>query len=148
MPTACAPRAPTAPRRARATASAGPTPAATTTAATATGPRPPIARAAIAAIALTPATAPIARCAMKTARAGGFTPQAYVYGLDLSREETRARQRENLATAIARLESLSAVQAARDAANRRDDAAGAATTTAVSNAATQAQLSRLSRIVP
>jgi polysaccharide export outer membrane protein len=82
------------------------------------------------------------------ARAGGFTPQAYVYGLDLSREETRARQRENLATAIARLESLSAVQAARDAANRRDDAAGAATTTAVSNAATQAQLSRLSRIVP
>ncbi len=81
-------------------------------------------------------------------RAGGFTPQAYVYGLDLSREETRARQRENLATAIARLESLSAVQAARDAANRRDDAAGAATTTTVSNAATQAQLSRLSRIVP
>ncbi len=82
------------------------------------------------------------------ARAGGFTPQAYVYGLDLSREETKARQRENLTTAIARLESLSAVQAARDAANRRDDAAGAATTTAVSNAATQAQLSRLSRIVP
>ena len=82
------------------------------------------------------------------ARAGGFTPQAYIYGLDLSREETRARQRENLATAIARLESLSAVQAARDAANRRDDAAGVASTTAVSNAATQAQLSRLSRIVP
>ncbi len=82
------------------------------------------------------------------ARAGGFTPQAYVYGLDLSREATRARQRENLTTAIARLESLAAVQAARDAANRRDDAAGAATTTAVSNTATQAQLSRLSRIVP
>ena len=59
------------------------------------------------------------------ARAGGFTPQAYVYGLDLSREETRARQRENLPTAIARLESLSAVQAARDAANRRDDPTGA-----------------------
>jgi len=82
------------------------------------------------------------------ARAGGFTPQAYVYGLDLSREETKARQRDNLATAIARLESLSAVQAARDAANRRDDATAAATTTVVSNAATQAQLSRLSRIVP
>ena len=82
------------------------------------------------------------------ARAGGFTPQAYVYGLDLSREETKARQRENLVTAIARLESLSAVQAARDAANRRDDVLAAATTTAVSNAATQAQLSRLSRIVP
>ncbi len=78
------------------------------------------------------------------ARAGGFTPQAYVYGLDLSREETRARQRENLVTAIARLEALSAVQTARDAANRRDDP----TIAAVSNAATQAQLSRLSRIQP
>jgi polysaccharide export outer membrane protein len=81
-------------------------------------------------------------------RAGGFTAQAYVYGLDLSREETRVRQRENLATAISRLEALSAVQAARDAANRRDDATGAASTTVVSNAATQAQLARLSRIQP
>ena len=81
-------------------------------------------------------------------RAGGFTPQAYVYGLDLSREETRVRQSENLATAISRLEALSAVQAARDAANRRDDASGAASTTVVSNAATQAQLARLSRIQP
>ena len=81
-------------------------------------------------------------------RAGGFTPQAYVYGLDLSREETRERQRENLQTAIARLETLSAVQAARDAANRRDDPTGAASTTVVSSAATQAQLTRLSRIQP
>ena len=81
-------------------------------------------------------------------RAGGFTPQAYVYGLDLSREETRLRQRENLATAITRLQALSAVQAARDAANRRDDAAGAATSSLVSSAATQAQVSRLSRIEP
>ena len=55
-------------------------------------------------------------------RAGGFTPQAYVYGLEFSREETRQRQRENLNAAIARLESLSATQAAREAANRRDDA--------------------------
>jgi protein involved in polysaccharide export with SLBB domain len=81
-------------------------------------------------------------------RAGGFTPQAYVYGLELSREETRVRQRENLKTAISRLEALSAVQAARDAANRRDEAAGAAATTVVSSAATQAQVSRLSRIEP
>jgi protein involved in polysaccharide export with SLBB domain len=81
-------------------------------------------------------------------RAGGFTPQAYVYGLDLSREETRLRQRENLSTAITRLQALSAVQAARDAANRRDDAAGAATSSLVSSAATQAQVSRLSRIEP
>ena len=81
-------------------------------------------------------------------RAGGFTPQAYVYGLELSREETRARQRENLQTAISRLETLSAVQAARDAANRRDDPTGAASTAIVSTTATQAQLSRLSRIQP
>ena len=80
-------------------------------------------------------------------RAGGFTPQAYVYGLDFSREETRQRQRENLASAITRLESLSATQSARDAANRRDDST-AATTAAVSNAATQAQLARLSRVQP
>jgi polysaccharide biosynthesis/export protein len=80
-------------------------------------------------------------------RAGGFTPQAYVYGLDFSREETRQRQRENLASAIARLEAVSATQSARDAANRRDDAS-AASTSAVSTAATQAQLARLSRIQP
>ena len=80
-------------------------------------------------------------------RAGGFTAQAYVYGLEFSREETRARQRENLMAAIARLESLSAIQTARDAANRRDDVS-AQTATAVSNAATQAQLARLSRLQP
>jgi polysaccharide export outer membrane protein len=80
-------------------------------------------------------------------RAGGFTTQAYVYGLEFSREETRARQRENLVAAMARLEALSATQAARDAANRRDDA-GAQTTAAVSTAATQAQLARLSRLQP
>ncbi|MEO8080207.1 MAG: SLBB domain-containing protein, partial [Caldimonas sp.] len=81
------------------------------------------------------------------ARAGGFTPQAYVYGLEFSREETRQRQRENLTAAITRLEALSAVQTARDAANRRDDTT-AQTTAAVSNAATQAQLARLSRLEP
>jgi polysaccharide biosynthesis/export protein len=78
-------------------------------------------------------------------RAGGFTPQAYVYGLEFSREETRKRQRENLLAAIARLEVLSAQQAAREAANRRDEQAGA---TAISSAATQAQMARLSRVQP
>ena len=82
------------------------------------------------------------------ARAGGFTAQAYIYGLEFSREETRQRQRENLTAAIARFEALSAVQAARDAANRRDDPAGAATSVAVSNAATQAQLARLRNVKP
>ncbi len=80
-------------------------------------------------------------------RAGGFTPQAYVYGLEFSREETRVRQRENLAAAMVRLESLSATQAARDAANRRDDTSPSSAA-AVSNAATQAQLARLSRLQP
>ncbi len=82
------------------------------------------------------------------ARAGGFTPQAYLYGLEFSREETRQRQRENLAAAITRLEALSSVQAARDAANRRDDATAAASSVAVSNAATQAQLNRLRGVQP
>jgi protein involved in polysaccharide export with SLBB domain len=77
-------------------------------------------------------------------RAGGLTPQAYLYGLDFSREETRLRQRENLAQAIARLQALSATQAARDAANRRDEV----NTGAVSAAATQAQLSRLQQVQP
>ncbi len=80
-------------------------------------------------------------------RAGGFTQQAYVYGLDFSREETRQRQRENLQQAMTRLESLSATQTARESANRRDDVS-ADRSAAVSNAATQAQLTRLSRIQP
>ena len=78
------------------------------------------------------------------ARAGGLTSQAYLYGLDFSREETRIRQRENLQQAIARLQALSATQAAREAANRREDA----TSGAVSAAATQAQLTRLSQVQP
>ena len=81
------------------------------------------------------------------ARAGGLTAQAYVYGLEFSREETRQRQRENLQSAIARLEALSATQAAREAANRRDDPS-ASQSANVSNAATQAQLARLSRLQP
>lgn len=80
-------------------------------------------------------------------RVGGFTPQAYVYGLEFTREETRQRQRENLNQAITRLEALAATQSARDAANRRDDASVAGTA-AASNAATQAQLARLQRLQP
>jgi polysaccharide export outer membrane protein len=82
------------------------------------------------------------------ARAGGFTPQAYLYGLEFSREETRQRQRENLKAALARLETLASVQTARDAANRRADPIDAASQAAVSNAATQAQLSRLRTLQP
>lgn len=81
------------------------------------------------------------------ARAGGFTPQAYLYGLEFSRESTRKQQSENLAAAISRLENLTAVQTARDAANRRDGDSGASAI-AVSNAATDAQLSRLRKVQP
>ena len=80
-------------------------------------------------------------------RAGGFTPQAYVYGLEFSREETRQRQRENLTAAIARLESLAATQSARDAANKRDETAPDRTAS-VSAAATQAQMTRLRSVQP
>lgn len=79
-------------------------------------------------------------------RVGGFTPHAYVYGLEFSREETRKRQRENLNAAMTRLQALSATQAARDAANRRDEAGDRSA--AVSNAATQAQLARLQQLQP
>ncbi|MBC7993682.1 MAG: SLBB domain-containing protein [Rhizobacter sp.] len=80
------------------------------------------------------------------ARAGGFSPQAYVYGLEFTREETRVRQRENLAAAVARLEALAATQGARDAANRRDESGDRSAS--VNAAATQAQMARLSRVQP
>ncbi len=81
------------------------------------------------------------------ARAGGFTPQAYVYGLEFTREETRRRQKENLIEAMSRLEALAATQGARDAANRRDDAGGDRSAS-VNAAATQAQMARLRRVEP
>ena len=83
-------------------------------------------------------------------RAGGFTPQAYVYGLEFTRDETRQRQRENIATAISRLEALAATQSARSAANRTDSSSAASVTTsaAISNTALQAQIARLTRIDP
>ncbi|MCB2020526.1 MAG: SLBB domain-containing protein, partial [Burkholderiaceae bacterium] len=80
-------------------------------------------------------------------RAGGFTPQAYVYGMEFSRESTRKRQAENLAAAMSRLQTLAATQAAREAANQRDVPNSASTVNA-SAAATQAQLMRLSQVQP
>jgi polysaccharide export outer membrane protein len=80
------------------------------------------------------------------ARAGGFTPHAYVYGLEFTREETKRKQRENLAEAITRLEALAATQGARDAANRREDSGDRSAS--VNAAATQAQMARLRRVEP
>jgi protein involved in polysaccharide export with SLBB domain len=81
------------------------------------------------------------------ARAGGLTPQAYVYGLELSREEVRLRQRENVAAAQARLESMTASQTAFNTANRATDGT-TASSIEISRAATQAQIARLGRIQP
>lgn len=80
------------------------------------------------------------------ARAGGFTPHAYVYGLEFTREDTRRRQKENLTEAISRLEALAATQGARDAANRRDETGDRSAS--VNAAATQAQMARLRRVEP
>lgn len=80
------------------------------------------------------------------ARAGGFTRQAYVYGLEFTREDTRRRQKENLTEAISRLETLAATQGARDAANRRDETGDRSAS--VNAAATQAQMARLRRVEP
>jgi protein involved in polysaccharide export with SLBB domain len=79
-------------------------------------------------------------------RVGGLTSQAYVYGLEFSREETRQRQRENLQAAMQRLQALSATQAARTAANARED--GADRSASISQAATQAQMARLAQLQP
>ena len=81
------------------------------------------------------------------ARAGGFTPHAYVYGLEFTREDTRKRQRENLTAALTRLQALAATQAAREAANRRDDASPDRSGS-ISSAATQAQLARIAQLQP
>jgi polysaccharide biosynthesis/export protein len=74
-------------------------------------------------------------------RAGGLTPQAYVYGLELTREETRLRQQANLAAAVSRLEALAATQSSRDVANQRDPQA-----IQLNASSTQLQLSRLNRV--
>ncbi len=80
-------------------------------------------------------------------RAGGFTREAYIYATEFSREATRKRQRENLDIAISRLESLLAVQNARSTANVGDSRT-AEQSMAISNASTQAQISRLKRLQP
>ena len=79
-------------------------------------------------------------------RAGGFTPQAYVYGLELSREETRQRQRENLQAALTRLEALGAAQTAQEA-SRTADGANTATMSA-NERARRVQLASLAKVEP
>ena len=79
-------------------------------------------------------------------RAGGLTPQAYVYGLEFSREDTRLRQKENIQNALARIEAMGTTQSTKEA-TRLSDASGGATLTAA-DMSRKLQLTRLSKIEP
>lgn len=54
-------------------------------------------------------------------RIGGFTPQAYVYGTEFTRQSVKKQQQQNLEQLIKRLQSLSESNAANLAANIRVD---------------------------
>ena len=79
-------------------------------------------------------------------RAGGFTPQAYIYGLEFTREETRRQQRENLDTAIARLEALAVAQSAREASRSNETTPSNALS--ITETSRRIQLARLSKLEP
>lgn len=82
-------------------------------------------------------------------RAGGFTPQAYVYGLEFSRESTRQKQREAIADAVRRLEATLASEAANQVANLSSaDASAAVRLREAQQAAARAQLERLRNLQP
>jgi protein involved in polysaccharide export with SLBB domain len=61
------------------------------------------------------------------ARAGGLTPQAYVFGTEFTREETRRAQQERLDQALRRLEALMASEVSKQLANVSSAADGPAT---------------------
>jgi hypothetical protein len=61
-------------------------------------------------------------------RIGGFTPQAYVYGTEFTRESVRKQQQENLDQVIRRLESQGSTASATLAANLTGDRAAQAAT--------------------
>jgi protein involved in polysaccharide export with SLBB domain len=56
-------------------------------------------------------------------RVGGLTPQAYVFGAELSRESVRVRQQQNLDVLIRRLEAQSQAQSSSIASNRNPESA-------------------------
>ena len=80
-------------------------------------------------------------------RAGGPTPQAYLFGTEFSRESTRARQREALQDALRRLEATTAFAGARQAANV-SDTASAPRLAAAQEQARAGQLARLRSMEP
>lgn len=82
-------------------------------------------------------------------RAGGLSPQAYVYGTELSRAATRRAQAAALADAVRRLESQLASQTATLTANlSATDAQAAAALQAAQREHRAAQLSRLKTLKP
>lgn len=82
-------------------------------------------------------------------RAGGPTPQAYLFGTEFSRESTRARQREALQDALRRLEATTASASAQQAANlSNSDAATAQRLVSAQERARAAQLERLRSMEP
>lgn len=81
-------------------------------------------------------------------RAGGFTPQAYVYGLEFSRESTRQKQREALAEAVRRLEASLASETASQIANLSTTDVNAARLREAQMLAAKAQLDRLRNLEP
>ncbi|MEY2653067.1 MAG: hypothetical protein RLZZ524_94 [Pseudomonadota bacterium] len=81
------------------------------------------------------------------ARAGGLTPEAYVFGTEFAREETRRQQQVALDEAIQRLESQLASAAATATANlSATDAQAAAALRAAQSDSQRAQLQRLKNL--
>lgn len=82
-------------------------------------------------------------------RVGGLTPEAYVFGTEFSREETRKKQQLALDDAVKRLESQLASSAASEAANlATSDTQSAAALRTSQAAAAKAQLNRLKTMKP
>lgn len=82
-------------------------------------------------------------------RAGGLTPQAYVFGIEFSRESTRQKQREAIADAVRRLEAALASEAASNIANlSATEQAAAARLQVAQTEARRAQLQRLRTLEP
>lgn len=83
-------------------------------------------------------------------RAGGVTPQAYLFGTEFTRESTRQKQRLALQDTLRRLEASLATAGAQKVANlaSTSDAAAAARLQASEEQARRAQLERLRGIQP
>lgn len=76
-------------------------------------------------------------------RAGGLTPQAYVFGIEFNRESVRQRQQDNLESLVRRLESQAQSQAISVAANVKSDAAQAQLLQMQQQAQVRGQIERL-----